>query len=330
MIGSTQWRIRPLLLVIDDDDTQRLLYRETLEASGFDVVEAADGSPGLVAFKEAKPDLILLDVMMPGIDGYETCRAIRADAIGSTVPILMATGLDDIEAIERSYDVGATDFIAKPMNWALLPHRIRCALRADDLLDNVRISEHRLAQAHRIASLGSFVFRPSDRTVAWSAEAARILGGENGIAPTDVRSLLRCIPGSERLSVVRACRQLWESGAVELDHQILLPGGSAKHVSLRAELIHDERGGSFVQGTFQDITNRKEIELSLRKARDAANAASEAEVPLSRNGEPRIAHPAQCRDRVQRDHRGAALRAARSDPLPRVCREYFVQRAAHA
>src|SRR6266545_1844265 len=117
MIYPTQWRPRPLLLVIDDDDLQRLLYRETLEASGFDVVEAADGSQGLAAFKEAKPDLILLDVMMPGLDGYETCRAIRADTIGSTVPILMATGLDDIEAIELSYDAGATDFIAKPMNW---------------------------------------------------------------------------------------------------------------------------------------------------------------------------------------------------------------------
>jgi two-component system cell cycle sensor histidine kinase PleC len=276
MIYPTQGRARPLLLVVDDDDLQRQLYRDTLDASGFDVIETADGSQGLAAFKDARPDLILLDVLMPGIDGYETCRAIRADAIGSTVPILMATGLDDIEAIERSYDAGATDFIAKPMNWALLPHRVRYALRAHDLLNDVRISEHRLAQAHRIASLGNFVFRPSDRTFAWSAEAARILGHEDGTAPNDVRSMLRCIPGPERLGVVRAFRQLWASGAVELDHQIMLPGGGAKHVSLWVERIDDERGGSFLQGTFQDISNRKEIELSLRKARDAANAASEA------------------------------------------------------
>ena len=80
-IYPTQWRTRPLLLVIDDDDLQRLRYRETLQASGFDVVETAAGSQGLTTFKEAKPDLILLGVMVPGIDGYESFTGIPS---GST------------------------------------------------------------------------------------------------------------------------------------------------------------------------------------------------------------------------------------------------------
>ncbi len=67
---------------------------------------------------------------MPKLDGYEACRRIRADAIGAHIPILMVTGLEDVDSIDRAYSAGATDFISKPINWSLLSHRVRYVLRA--------------------------------------------------------------------------------------------------------------------------------------------------------------------------------------------------------
>src|SRR5580704_3952274 len=176
-------REKPLLLIVDDDVMQRFLYREALEPHGFDVVEAADGATAIATFAETAPDLVLLDVMMPDIDGYLTCRAIRGLPNGLNTPILMATGLDDITSIDASYDAGATDFISKPINWALLPHRLRYLLRSDEVLQRFIASERSLAEAQRIAKVGSFRWSPGSSAVYASPEAARIFGFADGAEP---------------------------------------------------------------------------------------------------------------------------------------------------
>jgi PAS domain S-box-containing protein len=269
-------RLRPLLLVVDDDEMQRFLYREALEPNDFEIVEATDGAAAIAIFAKAKPDLVLLDVDMPGLDGFEVCQAIRATAMGATTPILMATARDDIEAIESSYQVGATDFISKPVNWALLPHRIRYVLRADHLLNNFILSERLLADAQRIAALGSFQWSSGSRIVRWSAESARIFGDENLAGSTSLRSILRQIPASDRARVVRAFRQARSGDIIELDHELMLPGGETRTVSLRAEMIREDGGESLVHGTYQDITDRKGIERALQMARDDARMSDAA------------------------------------------------------
>jgi signal transduction histidine kinase len=142
-------RSMPLVLVIDDDEMQRFLYREALEPAGLEIVEANSGRTAIAIFGEVRPDVVLLDVLMPEMNGFDTCRAIRAMPIGTTIPILMATGLDDIESIELSYQAGATDFISKPINWALLPHRVQYALRADELLTSLEAARDKAQAADR-------------------------------------------------------------------------------------------------------------------------------------------------------------------------------------
>src|ERR1700704_1246373 len=127
-------RSTPIVLVVDDDDVERFLCRGALELAGFTIVEASDGAAAITTFAEVEPDLVLLDVLMPGMNGFETCQAIRSTPAGATTPILMATGLDIFQSIELSYQAGATDFISKPLNWALLPYRVRYLLRADEIL----------------------------------------------------------------------------------------------------------------------------------------------------------------------------------------------------
>ncbi len=128
---------KPLILVVDDDLATRLLMRASLEKAGYRVAEAEDGLVAITEFEQLKPDVILLDVMMPKLDGFHTCRAIRKLPGGEHTPILMITGLEDIESIHRSFDSGATDFTTKPINWAILNYRVKYMLRASEAFNDV-------------------------------------------------------------------------------------------------------------------------------------------------------------------------------------------------
>ena len=160
MSASLQ-RPKPLILTVDDDEMERFLQREVLEPAGFDIIEANSGTAALELFAEHQPDLVVLDVMMPEMNGFEACQAIRALPGGQNAPILMATALDDIASIDQAYRAGATDFIGKPINWPVLPNRVRYMLRAHETLDNLTVSQQHLAEAQRIAGIGNFT-RPTN------------------------------------------------------------------------------------------------------------------------------------------------------------------------
>lgn len=133
------------ILVIDDDPLIRRLVAKTLQNEGMQTTVAASGDEGLALFKEHGADAILLDVIMPnGLDGYTTCTQIREQSAGQHIPILMMTGLEDLDSINRAFEAGATDFISKPINIPLLGHRIRYILRAAQTTQSLLDSEKRL------------------------------------------------------------------------------------------------------------------------------------------------------------------------------------------
>jgi len=134
----------PLVLIVDDDPNLRLLSRRVLTHAGMRVTEAENGTQALVLFQKTVPDLVVLDVVMPGIDGFETCLALRKLPGGKRVPVLMLTGVDDATAVERAYQAGATDFLPKHDHWVLLPHRARYLLRSGKILEALHESEERL------------------------------------------------------------------------------------------------------------------------------------------------------------------------------------------
>ena len=123
--------MRPIL-VADDDEISRLFLVETLEQAGFVTVAVADGAAALDAIVTREFSLALLDVDMPHLDGYELCRAVRSAKALQYLPVVIITGHDDAGSITRAYEAGATDFISKPVNWTLLPHRLRYILRNAD------------------------------------------------------------------------------------------------------------------------------------------------------------------------------------------------------
>jgi diguanylate cyclase (GGDEF)-like protein len=132
---------RGVVLVADDDPVMRLLMLEMLGQVGLDGIEAEDGVQALAYFQSMAPDLILLDVEMPNMDGFSACREIRRIETGAPVPIIMVTGGDDIEAVTSAYEAGATDFVSKPINWPILGHRVLYVLRASDAIVRLRMAD---------------------------------------------------------------------------------------------------------------------------------------------------------------------------------------------
>jgi diguanylate cyclase (GGDEF)-like protein len=146
------------LLVVDDDPFMLLLISEALRGMGFLTEVAADGRECLERFAGQGADAILLDVMMPGMDGFAVCGEIRKRAGGEHIPVLIMTGLDDLESITQAFDAGATDFITKPINFPLLGHRVRYALKSCDTTRRFAESEQRL---HRLAYFDSLTGLPN-------------------------------------------------------------------------------------------------------------------------------------------------------------------------
>lgn len=122
----------PVILIADDDPSIRLVLKHTMEQSGYHVIEASNGLEAVQAAIRQPPDLILMDAVMPEMDGFRATQEIKKISDCLETPILMATSLDDDQSIARAFDVGACDYITKPFNWSVLKHRtIRMLFAAD-------------------------------------------------------------------------------------------------------------------------------------------------------------------------------------------------------
>ena len=139
----------PKILIVDDTPHNVKMLVDLLSAKGYATVTAASGQEGLELVEAERPDLVLLDVMMPGMDGYEVCRRIRANPEYGILPVVMVTALDPARERVKGLEVGADDFLTKPVNMAELIARVRSLLRINDLYGTVQ------AQAAELADLNA-------------------------------------------------------------------------------------------------------------------------------------------------------------------------------
>lgn len=265
MSERTTGNTMPLVLVVDDDMTVRFLAREVLEQAGFCVEEADDGAPALTVFTANPPDIVLLDVMMPTMDGFAACAALRAQPGGSHIPVLMMTGLDDMDSINRAYEAGATDFAVKPINWTILSHRVRYMLRASNALQAVKASEARLANAQRIAQLGHWEWNPREHHWQCSEQVCHVFGLSSQGVQSD-KDLLERIHPDDRAEISRLRQRAAQEGqAYALEYRITGSSRKTRIVHEQAEVTYDTSGRvQTVAGTLQDITERRRAEEQIR------------------------------------------------------------------
>ena len=255
------------VLVADDDDAVRQFVRTAIEQIGLNVCEASNGSEVLEQFTLRHPDVIVLDVMMPVMDGFTACSKVRGEPRGGQIPILMMTGLDDAEAIARAYEHGATDFIAKPLNPTMLSQRIRYLLRGSQTVRALLRSEARLGLAQRIAKIGNWEWQPESGQFSASSELCRLMG----IRPQDfggtLGAFLQAVDAEDRERVHHTLTSILpERTPCDIDHRIVLPNGSEFTVNLQAEAVFDDQLNALtIVGTAQDISERKRSEREIHR-----------------------------------------------------------------
>ena len=255
----------PKVLLVDDDEVNLLLTALALRERNFEITEAASGERALELLAGWMPDIIVLDALMPGLDGFATCQAMRALAGMENVPILMLTGLDDDASIARAYEVGASDFFVKATQWSLLAGRLRYLLRASRTRIELASSKAKLARAQDLARMGSFDWWRAQGTMTMSAEGLRVFGQ----SPSDsvsLRALLRMVAGDERSALLRLLRDVFRhSSVLAADVPITLFDGRQRVIHVEAEPEFNEDGQSAgYTGIVQDVTDRRMAEDKIK------------------------------------------------------------------
>ena len=176
-------RLAARILVVDDQRANAEMLGEALRGRGYEVLIANDGLAALEQVAKARPDLVVSDILMPGMDGYELCRKLKSQPATALMPVILVTTLDAQVERVKGLEAGADDFLSKPINWEELFARVRSLLRVKSLQDELKELYQKLeqrvveqvAQLHRLGRLKRFFSRPV-------AEAI-IAGGEELLEP---------------------------------------------------------------------------------------------------------------------------------------------------
>lgn len=259
MVMPSIQRVRPIVLHVDDDVASLMMAESALEEAGFDVLHAADGIEAIEMFRTHEPDFIIMDAVMPVMDGFAAISGIRQLPTGTHVPILMITGLDDLDSITRAYDEGATDFLTKPINFFILPHRVQYMLRSKLTADALRSSQSKLDNAQRIARLGNWEWCLSTQHLSWSREFGCVIGLLADQRLDSWSDFLGCIADAERHNVrLLAGQAIEEKQPFNIEFSVeSVNDGAVRRIRLEAE-PHLNEGGecTHMLGTIQDITER--------------------------------------------------------------------------
>jgi diguanylate cyclase (GGDEF)-like protein len=142
-----------LILIVDDEQFIRMQLRLALEREGYEIVEAQNGTEALNLCEQLHPDIILLDAIMPDMDGFECCTRLKSVAFSQCTPVLMITGLDDQESVDRAFEVGAIDFITKPIHWPVLRQRVKRLISQSQLQKQLESANQELQKLATIDQL---------------------------------------------------------------------------------------------------------------------------------------------------------------------------------
>jgi len=252
------------ILLVDDDSNFRITTREALIAVGFEVDEADSGEAALIRVIKQTPDLILLDARMEGMDGFEFCRRLRKRDDFHTIPVMMVTGLEDMETVNSAFQAGADGFITKPVNYNILNHRIRFQLRAAKNTRALHESQEHLASAQRIAALGYWRWDARRDELVISGQLAEMSGVSQVASCKCLNDYLERIHPQDRESVRNSIMSV-ANGAPLHPSDYRLLSKTDQSVIVHQELDHAPDARGVVLGTVQDITQQRVAEKRIRE-----------------------------------------------------------------
>ncbi len=255
------------ILVVDDDPTIRMVASAYLRQMGYSVQLAENGQEMLECAKADTPDLILLDVDMPVMNGFEACKALKAQALLKNIPVLMVTGLEGDYSIEEAYRAGAMDFISKPINWLLLKQRLRFLLRATHAMLELANSEARLEKAQSIAQIGYWRWDLSSHTGIMSKQLAKMLGLRRAQVSSRAELLEGLVENDRTLvnGIIERAINKPISLPSSLEIRVKWLSGELKVLHVQSELEWSTDNTILaIQGTIQDISERVKAEEKIQ------------------------------------------------------------------
>jgi len=266
------------ILVVDDTSANLKLLVDLLVVNNYKVRPAGDGKQALKAVEKRKPDLILLDIMMPDIDGYEVCRRLKENANTRDIPIIFISALDALEDRIKGFDMGGADYITKPIQPKEVLARVHnhmqlhhLQVHLEELVDQrtlelqkstekLRQSYHRLEWAEKIGHLGHWEWNILTNDCHLSDEVFRILGIEPQSLNMTHDDYMAFIDPEDRHQVAQGLshslsdeQQLYSS-----EHRIIQHNGAIRYVFEQGRVNYDESGNATsLVATILDITERK-------------------------------------------------------------------------
>jgi predicted signal transduction protein with EAL and GGDEF domain/FixJ family two-component response regulator len=246
------------VLLADDDAILREIAAAVLREAGFAVQTVCCGDAAVAACALRLPDIALLDVEMPDGNGYEACTNIRALPGAADLPIFMVTGCDDTPSIDQAYEVGATDFVVKPINWALLVHRIRYVLRGARTLVDLRFSEQK--NTALLKAIPDGIFLIAQGAIAHCFSPAAGLTGRPKIGVGSMR-FLDLIPAAAHARALACLDGALRGDAAAFEFSLDAENRSGRHFECRCL----PNAGAQVLAIVRDVTARKEAQARIHR-----------------------------------------------------------------
>ncbi|MCB0932473.1 MAG: diguanylate cyclase [Mycobacterium sp.] len=273
------------IVVVDDEPGTLKLLKTLLEMDGHEVRAFTSGALALRSIGVKTPDLVMLDIRMPGLSGFDVCAQLKADSDSAGVPVIFLSAATDIEDKVRAFAVGGVDYITKPFEKGEVLARVgthislfRALNEITRVTEALRTREESLRLAQRVAHVGHWEWVESSEGLVWSDEIYRILGIEPGSVRPSYQVLIDAAHPDDRPVLEAKLEAATQGHDFELDYRIVRTDGFIRAVHIATQHLAHPSGDRRAIGTIravstvdwqpvlgvvQDITERKELELRL-------------------------------------------------------------------
>jgi PAS domain S-box-containing protein len=264
--------MKNLILVVDDDDLIRMQLCDLMQQAGYQVAQATNGSEALAAYTHLQPEIVLIDAIMPVMDGFTCCAELQKLPGGENTPILMITALNDQASIERAFAVGATDYITKPIQWQVLRQRVHRLMQARlhikalrQQTEQAQTREAQLRMALDAARMGTWDWDVLTNKITWSDNLELLFGLEPGSFETTYAAFIECVYPQDRNFISRSVIQaIREEAEYDIEYRFVARDGSLRWAVSKGVVFRDSSGAALrMSGVTIDITKRKQAEERL-------------------------------------------------------------------
>jgi len=280
-----------LILVVDDDYLTRRYLCELLKHTGYQVVEASNGLEAIATYIRLHPDLVLLDVMMPEMDGFSCCAQLQALPNGKDTPVLMITAYGDQTSVEEAFAVGATDFITRPIQWPILRQRLHRLLEAHRTTQQLQqqtaqaqLREAQLRLALESAGMSIWNWDLLTNEITYSGNLEILFGYEKGTFNDTYDTFLQRVHSQDRDFVRRSHQQaISDEAEYDIEFRVILLDGSIRYLASKGVVYRDALGVAVgISAIEVDITKRKQAQEALElHANQQAMVAELSQIALA-------------------------------------------------